>query len=297
MYQAATAPIRPKEYVDAYELAHALATLGTQGPDVTVLAGGTDVMVQYLRGLVSPSILLNIRRLPELTGVSTDDRTLIGAVTTHRQLTVDPIVRNRHAALAEAAATVGGRQTQNMGTIAGNLVNASPAADLLPVLLVSDATVILRSATTSRELGVGEFVVGRRATLRTHDELVTKLSLEPTGPRSGETYLKIGRRGAMEVAVVGLAVRIAFALDGAVTDARIAACSVAPVAFRACEAERRLIGSKLDDETLREAGELLRHAASPIDDARATASYRRAVLVPMLRRAVFVCRKRSSTRS
>src|SRR5439155_27359274 len=111
----------------------------------------------------------------------------------------------------ESAATGGGRQTQNIGTVAGNVVNASPAADLAPPLLVADASVTLASATGARELPLDDFVLGRRTTDRRPDELVTRVALEPLGPRAGETYLKIGRRSAMEVAVVGLAARLAFA--------------------------------------------------------------------------------------
>src|SRR5438094_5728520 len=140
--------------------------------------------------------------------MSREDRTLVGAAATHWQLATDPWIRTGHAAVAEAAATVGGRQTQNVGTVAGNVVNASPAADLLPVLLVSNTSVTLKSASTTREVAIEDFVVGRRSTQRRPEELVTRLSLQPVGPRTGETYLKIGRRGAMEVAIVGLAMRL-----------------------------------------------------------------------------------------
>jgi CO/xanthine dehydrogenase FAD-binding subunit len=282
-----------KAFVDATSVAEAIATLDKHGPEVTILAGGTDLLVQYLRGDIQPAIFLHIRRADELKGISFGPRTEIGAVTTHWQIASDPGLRRSHPALVEAAATVGGRQTQNAGTVAGNVVNASPAADLLPALLVSDATVTLKSASTVRELAVEDFVVGRRATQRKPKELVTKLSLEPVDAWTGETYLKIGRRGAMDVAIVGLAVRLAFDQEGAVTKARVAVCSVAPKAFRAREAESRLLGSRLDENTLVEAGELLLSSAAPIDDARATASYRSRLLAPLLRRAVLLCIERA----
>jgi carbon-monoxide dehydrogenase medium subunit len=106
-------------------------------------------------------------------------------------------------------------------------------------------------------------------------------------------YLKIGRRHAMEVAIVGLAARLVFDADGNVIDARIAMASVAPKAFRADLAEQRLVGTKLDDESMREAAELVRQAAHPIDDARATADYRRRLLPALLRDAVTICRRRA----
>ena len=284
---------RQSIFVDAIDLHGALEALHERGSDLTVLAGGTDVMVQYLRGDVLPRGLLHIRRLHELKEGKFGRRTVIGALTTHWQLMTDPDVLVRHPALAEAAATVGGRQTQNAGTIGGNLVNASPAADLLPVMLVSDGVVTLTSSTGSRDLSVADFVLGRRSTARKPDELVTAISFEPLAESVGESYLKIGRRHAMEVAIVGLAARLAFDADGKVTDARIAMASVAPKAFRAHLAEQRLVGTKLDDESMREAAELVRQAARPIDDARATADYRRRLLPALLRDAVTICRRRS----
>lgn len=279
---------------DAKELAEAWQILDERGEEATVLAGGTDVMVQYLRGDIAPLLLLHIRRLSELKGIAGDGATTIGALTTHRELATDPRIRDRHPALAEAAATVGGRQTQNVGTIAGNVVNASPAADLLPPLLVADAQVTLESRRETRLLPLPEFVLGRRRTARRPQELVTRLALEPLGPGMGEVYLKVGRRRAMEVAVVGLAARLAFAEDGTVTDARVAVCSVAPVPFRAAEAEAALLGSRLEPSRVEEAGRLLQQAAEPIDDVRATAAYRRRVLAPLLARAVALCRDRAA---
>lgn len=280
-------------FIDALDLPTALEALATGGPDLKVLAGGTDLMVQYLRGDIRPAGLLHVRRIPELRHRSLDERTMLGAVITHRELLAAEELRRRHPALAEAAATVGGRQTQNVGTIAGNVVNASPAADLIPVLLVSDAQVNTRSLMASRDIAVADFVLGRRSTSLSPDELVMGLSLEPLPPLAGETYLKVGRRAAMEVALVGIAARLTFDDLGAVVDARIAAGSVAPMAFRAERAERRLIGSSLDTDTLAEAGDLLRAAAQPVDDARGTAAYRRQVLPGLLAQALAICRRRA----
>jgi len=281
------------DFVDAHDLEEAWAILDERAPETTVLAGGTDVMVQYLRGEISPSTLLHIRNLRELKGVETKERTEVGALTTHWELMTHPHLHAEHRSLAEAAATVGGRQTQNVGTIAGNVVNASPAADLLPALLVAKADVTMESCEGKRVLGVSDFVVGRKQTALRPNELVTRISLERPGPRTGEVYLKVGRRRAMEVAVVGLAARLSFADDGAVSDARIAVCSVAPKPFRASEAEAALIGSRLERPAVDDAGRLLQEAARPIDDVRATATYRRRVLAPLLGEAVRISRGRA----
>lgn len=284
---------RPRQFVDAHELGEALESLRTHGEDMVVLAGGTDVMVQYLRGDIRPAGLLHVRRLSDLRDLAFAGRTHLGALTTHWRVRTDPKISRRHPALAEAAATVGGRQTQNVGTIAGNVVNASPAADLLPVLLVSDTVLELAAASGSRELALDDFVLGRRTTARRPDELVTALSLEPLGPRSGETYIKVGRRHAMEVAIVGLAARLTFDAEGAVIEARLALGSVGPKPFRSRAAEERLRGTRLEAETVRESAELLVASATPIDDVRATASYRRRVLPALLSQAVELCRHRA----
>lgn len=281
-------------FVEARTLQEALDVLARRGEDFTVLAGGTDVMVQYLRGDIRPVGLLHIRRLPDLGIRVLGSRTELGALTTHWKLRSSTDISSRHPALADAAATVGGRQTQNVGTLGGNVVNASPAADLTPVLLISDAVVELVSSGGQRRLPLDQFVLGRRHTARRHDELVKSVTLAPIGQRSGEAYVKLGRRHAMEVAIVGMAVRLTFdAAGGKVADARIALGSVAPAPFRCTDAETCLSGSRLDASTLREAGQLLMARAEPIDDARATAAYRKRVLPALLLQALEICRRRA----
>lgn len=281
------------DFVDARDLAEALSTLDERGEEATVLAGGTDVMVQYLRGEIAPSTLLYIGNVEALRAIEADGHTLLGALTTHWQVMTDRRISVPHRALAEAAATVGGRQTQNVGTVAGNVVNASPAADLLPALLVANAVVSLESATSSRQLPLQEFLLGRKQTALAPNELVSSITLERPPARSGDVYLKVGRRRAMEVAVVGLAARLAFDEDGTVSDARVAVCSVAPTAYRASEAEAALVGTRLEEGALAAAVDALTRSASPIDDPRASATYRRRVLAPLLRNAAAACRERA----
>lgn len=283
------------EFRSTATLEETLDVLSELGDDAQILAGGTDVMVQLQRHELDPGTLVHVERLEGLRRAEERDGTLaLGALVTHRRVATDPSLSSQLPALAEAAATVGGWQTQEVGTVAGNLCNASPAADTLPPLLVADATVELASAgRDARRVPVEAFLLGRRHTDRRPDELVTWLGLEPVGDRTGEVYLKVGPRSGMEVALVGLAVRLSLAGDDTVADARVAACSVAPVPFRAVEAERILLGSRLEEDAIREAGEALTAAADPIDDQRATARYRRRVLGPLLGRAVGICEQRA----
>jgi carbon-monoxide dehydrogenase medium subunit len=281
------------EFLGAHDVGEALAALDERGAEATVLAGGTDVVVQMHAGDLRPRALVHIGRLAELSGIAANDRTKIGALTTHWELATSPVIRSDHPGLVEAALTVGGRQTQNVGTIAGNVVNASPAADLLPALLVAKAEVAMLSSSGGRSLPLAEFLVDRKRTALAPNELVTSISLERPGARSGETYLKIGRRGAMEVALVGLAVRVQLDESDAIADARVAVCSVGPKAFRVPEAEAALLGTQDRDAAVAEAGRLLQEAARPIDDVRGTARYRRRVLPGLLASAVSTCVERA----
>ena len=274
------------EFVDARALDEALTTLDERGEEATVLAGGTDVVVLMLQGLIRPRSLVHIRRLAEFRGISLADRTEIGALTTHWELRQNEAVCSDHRSLADAAATVGGRQTQNIGTIAGNVVNASPAADLLPALLVADAEVRMVSSAGERSLPLEDFLLDRKQTALLPNELVSAISLERPGPRAGETYLKVGRRGAMEVALAGLAVRVELEEDASIVDARVAVCSVGPKAVRVRDAERALVGTRADGPAIDEAAGVLQAEARPIDDVRGTAGYRRKVLAGLLERAL-----------
>ena len=281
------------QFCRATTLEAALEARAEWGDDGRILAGGTDVMVQYLHGEIAPKALIHIEGIDSLSFVTTDGRTTLGALTTHRTLGTTPTLVVRHPALAGAAATVGGWQTQVKGTVGGNLCNASPAADTLPPLLVADAHVTLSSASGERRLPVGEFILDRRTTALALNELLTAIDLEPLPDGSAEVYVKLGRRGAMEVALVGLAVRLGFSDDGVVDAARIAVCSVGPTPRRIPDAEAALVGSKLDAGGLDAAGAALTAAATPIDDARATASYRRRTLRGLLERAARHCQEES----
>jgi carbon-monoxide dehydrogenase medium subunit len=280
------------EFRSAGSIDEALAWLDELGDEAQVLAGGTDVMIQRMRHEIDPSVLLYIGGLVELEGYAPNGAATFGALTTHRALATDPRVAAAVPGLAEAAATVGGWQTQQVGTLGGNLCNASPAADTAAPLLVADAQVELTSSTGVRTLALDEFLVGRRSTARLPNELLTGISATPIGPGTGETYHKLGRRSAMEVAIVGLATRLTLAPNGTVAAARIAACSVGPRPYRATDVEQILDGSRLEAETVAEAGQALVESAAPIDDARASASYRLRVLPGLLARAVADCRER-----
>lgn len=284
------------EFLSARSVEEALQLLRAHGEAASILAGGSDLMIQLARGEVHPALLVHIESIAELSGIAEHGHLTIGALTTHRQLATSARLACGYLALQESAASVGSRQTQEVGTLAGNICNASPAADTLPPLLVHAATVTLVSdARGERTLPLQDFLRGRRATARQGDELLTRIELERVPARTADVYCKVGRRSAMEVAIAGLAARLTLDEDGQhIEAARIATCAVGPVPCRATTTEEFLRGRRPDERTLREAGALLATGIAPIDDTRATARYRRSVMEGLLGRALRICTARVS---
>ena len=278
----------------------ALQALEHYGATATILAGGTDVMIQLDRGEINTDNLIHVERLDELKAIELRKGQIeIGALTCHRDIATSALLEKNYTSIRSAAASIGGWQTQSVGTIGGNLCNASPAADLIPPLLLHDAELTLLSrARGTRVTKLNEFLLGRRQTSREADELLTRIKLEPVPAHTADVYLKVGRRNAMEVAIVGLAVRLTMNdEDGSVADIRIATCAVNPTPCRASQTEAILRGERLDAEVLREAGEILVTNSAPIDDIRASANYRRLVLPRLLERALRSCAEKVAASS
>lgn len=291
MATATDSPV--SSFVAPASVEEALSTLNELGTAATVLAGGTDIMVQMQAGEIHPETLLYIGGLDELGEVEPTERSVsIGSLVTHREIATDGELSTRLRALTEACATVGGWQTQEVGTLGGNVCNASPAADTIAPLLVADASVTLASTGGIRTMPLSDFVLGRRSTAARPNELLTRIIVTPCGAGTGEGYLKVAPRTAMEVAVVGLAVRLSMQ-DGTVAAARVAAAAVAPAPFRSPAAEHVLVGSRLEPQAVSEASRILAAEAQPIDDARADAGYRRTVLERLLGRAIDQARRRA----
>jgi carbon-monoxide dehydrogenase medium subunit len=268
----------------------ALDLLHAEGAGAIIIAGGTDVMVQLARGELQPAVLVNVEALSELRFEESSTVTRIGALISQRELAESPLVRSRHGALSAAANLCGGWQTQSVGTVGGNICNASPAADLTPALMVHGAVVLLRSrARGQREVALHDFVLGRRQTARLPDELVIGFELDIASRRTADAFEKVGRRSAMEISIVSVASRMTLSEDSRVEDVRIAVGSVGPKAFRARRAEKLMIGEILSPELIEEAAEAVLNDSSPIDDVRGSRNYRRAVLPRVFSRTLQRC--------
>ena len=245
-------------------------SLKSERPDAVPIQGGTDVMVELNFDRARPPALLNLNEVSELRGWSRENGSVwLGAGLTYTEAMQAPL-SELFPALAEASRTVGGPQIRNRGTIGGNLGTASPAGDALPPLLVSDCEVGVASVRGERRLPLHEFLVGPKRNALADDELILGVSVRAGTGR--ETFMKVGPRNAMVIAVVSLAVRV----DG---ELRAAFGSAGPVPT--------FVRARRDEADA--FPELVAAAASPIDDVRGTSAYRRHALRVLTERALERC--------
>jgi CO/xanthine dehydrogenase FAD-binding subunit len=268
-------------------LREALDALATR-PGAELLAGGTDLMVEINFGRKRPDSIVLVQRLPELQGLDRNGTVHARAGVTYTQLLDE--AADSFRALREMSRTVGSPQIRNAGTLGGNLGTCSPAGDALPVLAAYDAEVILASRSGERRLPFGEFMTGPKRSARRPEEIV--VGAEWRDPGAAQTFMKVGTRNAMVIAVASLCLVV----DRARRAVRVALGSCGPTIIRAAEAERfaeGLCGEAgweeplgASETALARFGELVAAAARPIDDVRGTAAYRRHVLAVMARRAL-----------
>jgi len=249
--------------------------LRAEHPEATILAGGTDVMVFIEGGSLRPESVLNIWPCADLKGIESNDNGVrIGALSTWTEV---GLCADLPTALRECAATVGAAQIQNRGTVGGNIVNASPAGDSLPLWLVLDAQFELGSIRGRRMVAASEFWTGYRTTALEADELLlaVHISYDPTDEI---IYRKVGTRMAQSISKVVLGGRLRVR-DGVVAEARVAMGSVAPIPTRLPSVEAALIGRPISAQ----AADQVHLDIQPIDDVRSTADYRVAVAARVVR--------------
>jgi xanthine dehydrogenase FAD-binding subunit len=264
-------------------LPEALAALSAAEPPA-ILAGGTDLWPQWNAGAPRPQRVLSLHRLAELRTVTLRDDTLrVGALCSHAALVRSPEVRQACPALAEAAATIGAQQIQNQGTVGGNVVNASPAADLPPPLVAAEAEVELASARRVRRLSLHSFYRGYREIDRQPDELLVAVLVPALPAGAFERFRKVGTRRAQAISKVVGSCRLQLDDAQRVVRAGIAFGSVGPTVLRLGELEMWLVGQPADEATARAAEARARDAVQPIDDLRSSADYRRHVVGRLVR--------------
>ena len=269
-----------RAFVPNYELttpsslAEALALLNREPGAWKPFAGGTDLMVLLEAGKLPHRNYVNIWGLKELRGIEvTDSHITLGALTTYTDVQSNSILQSEFPMLCQAASETGGLAIQNRGTLGGNIVNASPAADSPPALLAYDAEIELVSTSGSRWLPYRGFHTGYKQMLIAPNELLARIRLPRNTRNATHYYRKVGTRKAQAISKVCLAALAKLEHDQ-ISDVRIAFGSVAPIVVRCVETENTLRGQKPDTGTINSACATLAKEISPIDDIRSTADYR-----------------------
>jgi len=277
-----------RAYVPQYQLVtpaslnDALTLIGNEPGVWKPFAGGTDLMVLLEAGKLPHHNYLNIWPLRELRGIEvTDDHVTLGALTTYTEVQANDVLRREFPMLCQAASETGGLAIQNRGTLGGNIVNASPAADSPPALLAYNAEIELVSSNGSRWLAYDSFHTGYKQMNIRADELLLRIRLPRQTAELKHYYRKVGTRKAQAISKVCLAA-VARVADGRIAETRIAVGSVAPVVLRCKQTENALRGNELNDDTMTLARATLTSEIAPIDDVRSTADYRLRVAANLL---------------
>ena len=281
------------DYHEPTSLREAIELGARFGGDGRFLAGGTDLMVQIHRGRVDPRHVISLQRVPGLEAIAGDGTISIGARVTHRRLERAPDFQGALRGLIEGARVVGGHQVRNVATVGGNIVNASPAADVVVVLLALDARLTCLGPAGERTPALDGFATAPGVTGLGPGELLTRASFPRLAPRSATAFLKTGRRRAMEISIACVAARLTLDADlERCQDVRVALGAVGPTAMRARAAEQYLEGRALTDGAMLEAGQIAAAECRPIGDVRASARYRALLVATLVPRVLARCLER-----
>jgi len=268
-------------------LDEAVALLGRYDGKASVLAGGTDLLVEIKEQLRRPDQIIDIKKIPAMTQLAyhPDDGLKIGALVTTRQIETSPVVLEKYPGLGQAVRELGSIQIRNRATLAGNVCRASPSADTLPPLMADRARVTLYGPRGSRTLALETFFTGPGKTVMRPDELMTEIRLPPPPPRTGKAYIKLGRRKAMELATVGVAVSVTLQ-ENRFREVDIVLGAVAPTPLRALKAEAILRTKEVSEDLIEKAAIAAMSESKPISNVRASADYRREMVAVLTRRAL-----------
>jgi carbon-monoxide dehydrogenase medium subunit len=263
-------------------------------PLARVIAGGTDLLVQFRAGVRQPTAFVDVKRIPELIGISIDAGGLrLGAATSAAVIGEHGEMGRLWPGLVEAVRLIGSPQIQGRGTVGGNLCNASPAADTTCALIVNRAECVIAGPRGERVVPVESFCTGPGTTVMTDGELLVAIRVPRPAPHTADAYLRLIPRSEMDIAVAGAAVSVTLDQHRVCTAARVALGAVAPTAILAPEAAMALVGSRLDAAALGRAAAAASAAAQPINDKRGTVAYRRTVAGVLTRRAAAMAAARA----
>ena len=259
--------------------------------DTRALAGGTDLIVQIREGRKSVGRVVDLKRIPELTAITQqpDGGFRIGAAANFNAIAAHAALTTAYPSVPNSGRLVGSLQVQNRASLGGNICNAAPSADAVPVVICLDARAEIAGPKGRREEPVEALFAGPGRNTLAPDEILVSILLPPVKRRSASCYLRFTPRREMDIAIAGAGVAIALGADGTIEDARITLAAVAPVPLRAPMAEKALRGEKPSHALFTNAGRIAAREAKPIGDTRGSVEYRRELVAVLTQRALMSC--------
>jgi len=286
------------DYLAPTSAEDAASALAAGGASARVLSGGTDLLVQLRAGRLKPGLIVDLKRIPGAIGIREEDGGfVIGAATPGALIGEHKGLERAWPGVVEATCLIGSTQVQGRASMAGNLCNASPAADSVPALIAARATCVIVGPAGRRTAPVEAVAVGPGRTSLGSGEFLLEIRLPPPPPRSADAYLRSIPRTEMDIAVVGAGVNLTLDSSGVVSDARVALGAVGPTVLVAREAGEALIGARLDEAALAGLDEAARAACAPISDKRGTAEFRTKIAGVLARRAAVIAYHRAQARA
>lgn len=281
-------------YVAPRTLDEAIGVFAAAGSAARIMAGGTDLLVQMRSGLVRPGLIVDIKKIGEMTEITetADGGFRVGAAVSGMALAEHPRFGKVWPGVLEAVNLIGSKQVQGRASAGGNLCNGSPAGDSVPAMIAAGAIVTVQGPNGRREIKVEDVPAGPGRTNLKPGEILVSFALPPRPKGSGDAYLRMIPRTEMDIAVVGIGVSLTLK-DGACTAARVGLGAVAPTALLVAPAAQALVGSKLDDAALEAAAAACRAACRPIDDKRGTIAYRIKTAGVLLKRTAAIAAQRA----
>ena len=277
-------------------VADALSVMAAH-PGAMILAGGTDLLVQYQAGLRTPSAFIDVKRIPELMAIEADaSGVTIGAAVAAADICAHPVIRAWWPGLVDGVQLIGSTQIQGRGSLGGNLCNGSPAADATGALIASGAVAHIAAPSGVRTVPVEQFVLAPGKTALAPGELLVSVRLPKPAAHTADAYQRLIPRTEMDIAVASVAVSITLDPSGLCTAARVVIGAVAPTLLLVPEAGAALVGTTLDAAALERAALAASAAARPIDDKRGTVAYRTTVVGVLTKRVAAIALSRAKER-
>jgi len=280
--------IPPFEYQSPGTLNEACRLLGEWGPKGKIIAGGTDLVISLRKGESQPQILIDVTRIPELRRIEdAGEKICIGAAVTHGEIVSSKLIRQYGQVLSDAASWIGSPQIRNLGTIGGNIVNASPAADTLPALMVLDATARVLSPGAEKEVPLSDLFRGPYQSSLNPDELLVQIAFLKLSSDFRTGFVRLARRAAMAISRMSVAVVLRMSQgEDRIDEVRISAGAVMPTPHRMSEAESILKGKTLDEGTMKKAAQCISGTMARWSGVRPSTAYKAPVVEALFLRCM-----------